>query len=140
MAAQRKYPEELRERAVKMVFEIREQDGKGHGELRRRLGRLDSLLRAAPLPGTVNTVSDAPERWTQASVYPGMWADPGEDPRNSEGVSPDSELAALQDYLRNYRLTLLMKCGRAEARCRRDGHSIHPDHQRRAAGQVRLRR
>jgi transposase-like protein len=29
MAAQRKYPEELRERAVKMVFEIREQDGKG---------------------------------------------------------------------------------------------------------------
>ena len=35
MAAQRKYPEELRERAVKMVFEIREQDGKGHGELAR---------------------------------------------------------------------------------------------------------
>lgn len=31
MAAQRKYPEELRERAVKMVFEIRERDGKGHG-------------------------------------------------------------------------------------------------------------
>ena len=38
MAAQRKYPEELRERAVKMVFEIREQDGKGHGELA-RVGR-----------------------------------------------------------------------------------------------------
>ena len=35
MVAQRKYPEELRERAVKMVFEIREQDGKGHGELAR---------------------------------------------------------------------------------------------------------
>ena len=31
MAAQRKYPDELRERAVKMVFEIRERDGKGHG-------------------------------------------------------------------------------------------------------------
>jgi hypothetical protein len=31
MAAQRKYPGELRERAVKMVFEIRERDGKGHG-------------------------------------------------------------------------------------------------------------
>jgi len=29
MPAQRKYPEELRERAVKMVLEIREQDGKG---------------------------------------------------------------------------------------------------------------
>ena len=38
MAAQRKYPEELRERAVKMVSEIREQDGKGHGELA-RVGR-----------------------------------------------------------------------------------------------------
>ena len=38
MAAQRKYPGELRERAVKMVFEIRERDGKGHGELA-RVGR-----------------------------------------------------------------------------------------------------
>ena len=35
MSAQRKYPDELRERAVKMVFEIRERDGKGHGELAR---------------------------------------------------------------------------------------------------------
>ncbi|MGH3211218.1 MAG: DUF664 domain-containing protein, partial [Trebonia sp.] len=26
------------------------------------------------------------------------------------GVSPDGELATLQDYLKNYRLTLLMKC------------------------------
>jgi len=31
MAAQRKYPEELRDRAVKMVLEIRERDGKGTG-------------------------------------------------------------------------------------------------------------
>ncbi len=38
MAAQRKYPDELRERAVKMVFKIRERDGKGHGELA-RVGR-----------------------------------------------------------------------------------------------------
>jgi uncharacterized damage-inducible protein DinB len=43
-------------------------------------------------------------------VYPDMWADPDEDPRNSAGVSPDGELATLQDYLQNYRLTLLMKC------------------------------
>jgi uncharacterized damage-inducible protein DinB len=55
-------------------------------------------------------MSDAPERWTKASVYPDMWADPGEDSRNSEGVSPDGELATLLDYVRNYRLTLLMKC------------------------------
>jgi hypothetical protein len=33
MPAQRKYPEELRERAVKMVAEIREREGKGHGEI-----------------------------------------------------------------------------------------------------------
>ena len=35
MAAQKKYPDELRERAVKMVLEIREREGKGHGELAR---------------------------------------------------------------------------------------------------------
>ena len=29
MAAQKKYPDELRGRAVKMVLEIRERDGKG---------------------------------------------------------------------------------------------------------------
>jgi Protein of unknown function (DUF664) len=58
----------------------------------------------------VSTVSDVPERWTRATVYPDMWTDPGEDPRNSEGVSPDGELATLRDYVRNYRLTLLMKC------------------------------
>ena len=38
MAAQRKYPDELRERAVKMVIEIRERDGKGHGEIARVAG------------------------------------------------------------------------------------------------------
>ena len=38
MPAQRKYPDELRERAVKMVLEIRARDGKGHGELA-RVGR-----------------------------------------------------------------------------------------------------
>jgi transposase len=35
MPAQRKYPDELRERAVKMVLEIRAQDGKGRGEIAR---------------------------------------------------------------------------------------------------------
>jgi transposase len=35
MPAQRKYPEELRERAVRMVLEICEQAGKGRGELAR---------------------------------------------------------------------------------------------------------
>jgi uncharacterized damage-inducible protein DinB len=39
-----------------------------------------------------------------------MWVDPGEDPRNTSGPSPDGELATLHDFLSNYRLTLLMKC------------------------------
>jgi len=54
-------------------------------------------------------MNDVPERWSQASVYPDMWADPDADPRDNGG-SPDGELATLQDYLRNYRLTLRMKC------------------------------
>ena len=41
MAAQRKYPEELRERAVKMVLEVREREGKGRGELARVGRQLD---------------------------------------------------------------------------------------------------
>jgi uncharacterized damage-inducible protein DinB len=49
-------------------------------------------------------------RWTQSTIYADMWVDPDNDPRESDGVSPDGELATLQDYLANYRLTLLMKC------------------------------
>lgn len=33
MATRKKYPDELREHAVGMVFEIREREGKGRGEL-----------------------------------------------------------------------------------------------------------
>ncbi|WP_067127716.1 DinB family protein [Microtetraspora malaysiensis] len=55
-------------------------------------------------------MSDIPERWTQASVYPDMWVNPDDDPRNTDGVSPDGELATLRDFLTNYRLTLQMKC------------------------------
>ncbi|WP_416069170.1 DinB family protein [Streptomyces buecherae] len=55
-------------------------------------------------------MSERPERWSQASVYPDMWADPDDDPRNSDGVSPDGELATLADFLSGYRMTLRMKC------------------------------
>ena len=55
-------------------------------------------------------VSDQPERWSQAAAYPDMWVDPDEDPRASAAVSPEGELGTLQDYLKSYRLTLLMKC------------------------------
>ncbi|MFD7257090.1 DinB family protein [Streptomyces sp. NPDC059874] len=54
-------------------------------------------------------MSDQPARWTQATVYPDMWANPDDDPRNNE-ASPDGELATLQDFLANYRMTLRMKC------------------------------
>ena len=60
-------------------------------------------------------MSPQPERWTEASVYPDMWVDPDDDPRNNEGVSPDGELATLEDYLRDYRLTLLLKCDGLDA-------------------------
>ncbi|MEV3988454.1 DinB family protein [Streptomyces sp. NPDC049837] len=54
-------------------------------------------------------MSDQPARWTQATVYPDMWADPADDPRNNENT-PEGELATLLDFLANYRITLRMKC------------------------------
>ncbi|MFD7626775.1 DinB family protein [Streptomyces sp. NPDC059851] len=54
-------------------------------------------------------MSDLPSRWSRASVYPDMWADPDDDPRNNED-SPEGELATLLDFLANYRITLRMKC------------------------------
>ncbi|MDQ0736147.1 mycothiol transferase [Arthrobacter agilis] len=55
-------------------------------------------------------MSEETGRWSRASVYPDMWVDPEDDPRNSDGVSPDGEAATLHEYLADYRLTLLMKC------------------------------
>ena len=55
-------------------------------------------------------VSEQSNRWTKATVYPDMWVNPDDDPRNTDAVSPDGELATLQDYLSDYRLTLRMKC------------------------------
>lgn len=58
-------------------------------------------------------MSEQPSRWTQASVYPDMWADPDDDPR--EGGSPEGERATLEDFLHGYRLTLTMKCDGLDA-------------------------
>jgi hypothetical protein len=55
-------------------------------------------------------VSEQPRRWSQATVYPDMWVDPDQDPRDSSGADADGELATLQAYVASYRLTLLMKC------------------------------
>ena len=75
-----------------------------------RLPRRSTHLQARARRANVNTVTNVPERWTRASIYPDMWVDPDRDPRNTDGVSPDGELATLQDYLTSYRLTLQMKC------------------------------
>jgi hypothetical protein len=53
-------------------------------------------------------------RWTQSTVFPDMWTDPDDDPRETE-VPPDDERALLLDYLHYYRLTLEMKCGGLDA-------------------------
>ena len=53
MAAQKKYPDELRERAVRMVLEIREREGKGQGELARVARQLG--LPPPKRPGTTST-------------------------------------------------------------------------------------
>ncbi|CAM5684805.1 hypothetical protein GCM10010222_21050 [Streptomyces tanashiensis] len=55
-------------------------------------------------------MNDQPERWSRATVYPDMWADPADDPRDTDGDGPEGELATLLDFLSGYRLTLRMKC------------------------------
>jgi hypothetical protein len=53
-------------------------------------------------------------RWTQSTVFPDMWTDPDDDPRETDTPTGD-ERALLLDYLRYYRLTLEMKCGGLDA-------------------------
>jgi len=59
-------------------------------------------------------VGDQAERWTEATVFPDMWVDPDDDPREAQ-VDTDDERAMLLDYLRYYRLTLEMKCAGLDA-------------------------
>lgn len=54
------------------------------------------------------------ERWSQATVYPDMWADPDDDPREAL-AKPVGEKETLWNYLRHYRLTLEMKCDGLDA-------------------------
>jgi uncharacterized damage-inducible protein DinB len=56
----------------------------------------------------------ATSRWTRATVYPDMWVDPDDDPRESE-VAAGDERSTLVEYLRRYRLTLEMKCADLDA-------------------------
>lgn len=54
-------------------------------------------------------------RWTRATVFPDMWVDPEDDPRDREGPGPEGELATLQEFLTDYRHTLRMKCDGLDA-------------------------
>jgi uncharacterized damage-inducible protein DinB len=55
-----------------------------------------------------------PERWTASTVYPDMWVDPDDDPRDT-GIELFDERATLIEYLRAYRLTLRLKCANLDA-------------------------
>jgi len=54
-------------------------------------------------------VTTQPQRWTASTVYPDMWVDPADDPRDS-GKPLVGERDTLLEYLNAYRLTLKMKC------------------------------
>ncbi|MFF7868888.1 DinB family protein [Streptomyces qaidamensis] len=62
---------------------------------------------------TTSATSDT-TRWTKATVYPDMWVDPDDDPRETD-TQPVDERDILLDYLRNYRLTFEMKCAGLDA-------------------------
>jgi hypothetical protein len=66
----------------------------------------------------VMTTSDAsepvPTRWTKSTVYRDMWVDPDDDPRETDVEAVD-ERSILLDYLRQYRLTMEMKCADLDA-------------------------
>ncbi len=92
MAAQPKYPEELRERAVKMVLEIRERDrdGKGHGEIA-RVGR--HRHRTASWPGRSVTFrgADKPGRCLPSSIRLSLTNGKLEEDRTDLGTHRSSE-------------------------------------------------
>nr|BFF19295.1 DinB family protein [Promicromonospora thailandica] len=54
------------------------------------------------------------ERWSRATVYPDMWTDPDDDPREVL-ADPVGEKETLWNYLKHYRLTLEMKCDGLDA-------------------------
>ena len=55
-----------------------------------------------------------PESWTASTVYPDMWLDPDDDPRESSARLTD-ERSTLLEYLRRYRLTFELKCAGLDA-------------------------
>lgn len=54
-----------------------------------------------------------PERHSAATTHPDMWVDPDDDPRSEGGFT--DERSVLNEYLRDYRLILQMKCDGLDA-------------------------
>lgn len=66
------------------------------------------------MPEPASESDGLPERWSASTVYPDVWADPQDDPRETGADLPD-ERSVLTYYLRAYRLTLEMKCAGLDA-------------------------
>jgi transposase-like protein len=56
MPAPKKHPDEVRERAVRMVFEIREQSGQQQGAIARVADKLSITARGAGEPASISLI------------------------------------------------------------------------------------
>jgi uncharacterized damage-inducible protein DinB len=61
-----------------------------------------------------HTSESGTTRWSAATVEPGLWVDPADDPRDT-GAELTDERDTLSEYLRAYRLTLELKCADLDA-------------------------
>ncbi|MGH3652640.1 DUF664 domain-containing protein [Glutamicibacter sp.] len=61
-------------------------------------------------------MNQIPERWSESVLVPDMWLDPAQDPREAGEADPLGERATCQRYLRDYRLTIELKCQGLDAR------------------------
>jgi len=61
-------------------------------------------------PGKNGGMNHVPERWSESVQLPDMWLDPDQDPRDAAEPDPAGECETYARYLRDYRLTLELKC------------------------------
>lgn len=55
-------------------------------------------------------MNQVPERWSESVQLTDMWLDPEQDPRDTDEPDPIGEQETYARYLRDYRLTLELKC------------------------------
>lgn len=61
-------------------------------------------------------MNQVPERWSESVLLPDMWLDPAQDPREAGEADPVGEWATCRRFLRDYRLTIELKCQGLDAR------------------------